>query len=193
VKWGITRDEVKALFPESAPISVWTAEEESLLPANINRTELGLASFLVSGRKFSVAFFFDKDGVINGVRLIDRLTLVGPDGVDMPMVKCSGCANSVPTGKSTRQSRQKADMQSFVANAVKARLTADYTKDNKDLLLGLLTEKYGNPTTHIAQPDGETENFDWVFPTTKIVTVQVVGKGRLQKPRRIFTLDLAFG
>ena len=26
-----------------------------------------------------------------------------------------------------------------------------------------------------------------------VVTVQVVGKGRLQKPRRIFTLDLAFG
>ena len=42
------------------------------------------------------------------------------------------------------------------------------------------------------------ENFRGIFriPDLRkrvLVTVQVVGKGRLQKPRRIFTLDLAFG
>ena len=42
------------------------------------------------------------------------------------------------------------------------------------------------------KPDGVYE-LRWREGGRNKVTVQVVGKGRLQKPRRIFTLDLAFG
>ena len=56
-----------------------------------------------------------------------------------------------------------------------------------------LIGNFKNPGAKWERTSTPVNDHDFRSAAKGIVTVQVVGKGRLQKPRRIFTLDLAFG
>ena len=58
VKWGMTKSEVIKLYPES--------KEDAFL--NLNRRpipQFGIPGYLISGRKYNIAFMFEKDKLIS--------------------------------------------------------------------------------------------------------------------------------
>jgi hypothetical protein len=155
-KWGMTQDEIKSAFPATGQLM------------DQGQTHLGLPVYVVDHRKYAVSFSFDKGDHLSYVHLIDQKTLVMPDGTERPMVQCTTCAPPAPDqAKQSKAERQKGVVAAATEAVVKAELNAQAAKGTKDSLLSALTEKYGNPTSHIADPEG-TEHFEWLFPTTKI-------------------------
>ena len=171
-KWGLTPEEVKALFPQATQIEVMTEqdkqnaretsrvlprEQQAVLP--VRPPQLGLPKYLIDRRGYAVAFFFDKDTHLSSVRLIYQSTMITDDGTEVPL-NCSSC---VAAALAHKPIVPPTDIER-IDPAVNERIV-----DNaKRSLLAALSEKYGNPTSHTPVPDGNTETYDWLFPTTKI-------------------------
>ncbi len=150
----MTREQLKELFPQITQIE------------DLHQSRLGIASYVIDNRKFSVAFGFVKDGLAS-VHLIDQKTLVDVDGTEIPMLTCKTCPQA-ETGTS-KSARKKAALAAEREAVVKTAMNAVVVTNTKDAIMDTLREKYGNPTIHTVSGDnGDTDEFKWLFPSTTI-------------------------
>jgi hypothetical protein len=159
-KWGMTQEEVKGAFREVT----FTAYPLDGLRG------LNLASYPISGRKFSVAFLFDKENHLGSVHLTYAKALVRPDGAEVPLLRPVGVVQDA-TSKPSRKVAAAAAEKAAVDAIVNAEVNEQIVTDEKEKLLSDMTEKYGNPTTHTIGSEGWLDTFVWLFPSTKISLV----------------------
>jgi hypothetical protein len=164
-KWGMTRSQVADLFEKATDVV-----------DDAGKTNLGIPAYIIGGyHKFSVVFYFGKDGGLGTVHLIDMKTRVKQDGTEV-----SYFAVAKPSEVIFYNERHVAPWvarQAKAANAalnsaedarVHAELNEQEVANMKDSLLADLTEKYGNPTSHVKKTDSPVEEFVWRFPTSTI-------------------------
>lgn len=164
-KWGATRDQIRELFPDATQVDPWTPQERQVA-VNLNASELGLSSFPIRGRKFRVAFSFDKNDRFTGVRLIYEKVLIDAGGKEVPL-GCQSCAPDVQVaGKEPRSAQATTSAAASRDEIVRAELNEQIVEDAKDILLNGLVTQYGNPGSDTR--DGDRETFRWLFPTTDI-------------------------
>jgi hypothetical protein len=177
-KWGMTEDQIKAAFPQTTQM-----EDQG-------RTGLGLPSYVISNRKYLVAFSFDKEKGLTSVHFTDQKTLVKNDGTEVPLVRCDTCASpSQSNTSSSRAARKKAADDAAWAATKKAYIEAELNEQavrlGKESLLTALTEKYGNPSSHAMEPSG-IEKFVWQFPTTVITLMWIHGEFKQLHSAQLF-------
>lgn len=184
-KWGATRDEVRKLFPDATQVDPWTPQERKVV-RNLNASELGISSFPISGRKFRVAFSFDKNDRFTGVRLIYEKILIDASGKEVPL-GCQSCApDAQAPGKESRSAGANANAIPSRDEIVRAELNEQIVEDAKDILLNGLVAKYGNPSNDTR--DGDRETFRWLFPTTDISLTWTHGQFK-----DLDAIDLSYG
>ena len=166
-KWGMSQEEIKAAFPEAQ--------------RGASPDMLHLQKYIISGKKYAVSFSFDPHGQLSGVRLSYQKVLVRPDGSEVGLLRCDGCDPSSDKNASASRSAQKQSSKSanFAAEkkaVVLAAVNGMIIGDEKDSLLSMLTEKYGNPTAVHSQDDGTQTFFEWLFTSTKITLLWFHGQ-----------------
>jgi hypothetical protein len=102
-KWGMTQDQIRTAFPETAQIDDGTG-----------RLSLGLRSYPIEQRKFAVVFSFDNEKRLNSVRLEFQKILIGRNGSELSLV-CDKCDAFV---KAAMNERAVTDGKDFILHTL---------------------------------------------------------------------------